>query len=110
MAWKQILHAHVYGPPWVKAKVIRFQGAWAKRSDSISDTYLREAQVIVLKGQVVVLERLRSGEKIGSLEGVGLTGERFGAEGSKQEDGDEGLKVHLKIGPRKPWIRPRQSF
>eukprot|EP00434_Breviolum_minutum_P003086 symbB.v1.2.002716.t1/scaffold148.1/size298184/5 len=38
------------------------------------------AVVIVLKGQVVVLERLRSGEKIGSLEGVGLTGERFGAE------------------------------
>lgn len=74
----------------IKAKVIRFQGAWAKRSDSMSDTYLREAQVIVLKGQVVVLERLRSGEKIGSLEGVGLTGERFGAESSKEEDGDEG--------------------
>ena len=30
----------------VKAKVIRFQGAWAKRLDSMSDTYLREAQVI----------------------------------------------------------------
>ena len=49
----------------VKAKVIRFQGAWAKRLDSMSDTHLREAQVIVLKGQVVVLERLRSDRQFG---------------------------------------------
>ena len=36
------------------------------------DTYLREAQVIVLRGQVAVMEKLRSGEEIGSLEGFPL--------------------------------------
>ena len=56
----------------IKAKVIRFQGAWSKKEDSMVDTYLREAQVIVLRGQVAVMEKLRSGEEVGSLEGFPL--------------------------------------
>lgn len=86
----------------VKSKVIRFQGAWSKRSDNMSDTYLREAQVIVLRGQVTVLERLRSGEKVGSLEGFGISELESGEEGSK-EGKNEGEKL-----PRDP--RPEKAM
>lgn len=55
-----------------KAKVIRYQGNWAKSSDTMPDTYLREAQVMVLRGQVEVLERIRAGETLDTLEGVPL--------------------------------------
>ena len=44
----------------VRGKVIRYQGDWAKRADSMPDTYLREAQVLVLKGQIEVLEKISS--------------------------------------------------
>ena len=60
-----------------KAKVIRYQGNWSKKADAMPDVYLREAQVIVLKGQVEVLERIRAGETLDTLEGVPL-----GAKGS----------------------------
>ena len=57
----------------VKSKTIRHTGAWAKSSDSMPDTYLRESQLLVLRAQREVLSRLRSGEKIGALEGLRIT-------------------------------------
>ena len=76
----------------VRGKVIRYQGNWAKRADSMPDTYLREAQVIVIKGQIEVLEKIRAGESISSLVGVGLgAGNPRGGEqqfGEKNEAGE----------------------
>lgn len=56
----------------IRGKIIRFQGAWAKQADSMPDTYLREAQVMVLTGQIQTLEKIRGGEGVSSLVGVGL--------------------------------------
>lgn len=68
----------------IRGKVIRYQGAWAKKADTMPDTYLREAQVIVLKGQIETLERIRAGESISALVGVGLNP---GAPGAAPTDG-----------------------
>ena len=56
----------------IPPRVIRHAGAWSKASDSMPDTYLREAQTLVLRAQVEVLIRLRKGEKLGVLEGTNL--------------------------------------
>ena len=72
-----------------KAKVIRYQGNWSKKADSMPDTYLREAQVIVLKGQIEVLERIRAGETLDTLVGVPLAGDGSGP----RPDGEDGSEV-----------------
>ena len=65
----------------IRGKIIRFQGAWAKQADSMPDTYLREAQVMVLTGQIQTLEKIRGGEGVSSLVGVGLDRRGQTAEG-----------------------------
>ena len=92
----------------IRGKVIRYQGAWAKKADTMPDTYLREAQVIVLKGQIETLERIRAGESISALVGVGLNP---GAPGATPTDGasqsgemPSGSPEELKNGPT-PWFR-----
>ena len=56
----------------IHTRVIRHAGAWSKATDAMPDTYLREAQTLVLKAQVEVLTRLRRGEQLGVLEGKSL--------------------------------------
>ena len=51
-------------------KTVRFQGSWASRAETMPDTYLREAQTLVLAGQMKCLEYLRSGGEVFRLEGT----------------------------------------
>lgn len=62
------LMAH-YG---IQARTIRLQGAWRKQSEAMTDLYLREAQTIVLKAQIQVLDQVRRGVAIQVLEGRSL--------------------------------------
>ena len=55
-------------------KMIRLAGDWAAKEDTMPDTYLREAQLMVLKGQEACLAYLRSGGDSCSLVSDGLVG------------------------------------
>ena len=61
----------------IREKTVRFQGSWASRAEAMPDTYLREAQTLVLAAQLKCLEYLRSGGEVYRLEGipVGTAGE-----------------------------------
>ena len=56
----------------IQARTIRLQGAWRKQSEAMTDLYLREAQTIVLKAQIQVLDQVRRGVAIQALEGRSL--------------------------------------
>ena len=45
----------------IREKAVRFQGGWKDRAESMPDTYLREAQTLVLETQQLhqILERGR---------------------------------------------------
>ena len=53
-------------------KMIRLAGDWAAKEDTMPDTYLREAQLMVLRGQESCLAYLRSGGDFSSLVSSGL--------------------------------------
>ena len=54
----------------IQPRIIRHQGAWKKASDTMIDLYLREGQTMVLKAQIKVMDLVRKGVKISTLEGV----------------------------------------
>ena len=56
----------------IQTRTIRLQGAWKKKSEAMTDLYLREAQTIVLKAQIQVLDQIRRGVAIQVLEGKSL--------------------------------------
>eukprot|EP00435_Cladocopium_sp_Y103_P044368 s1234_g12.t1 len=66
-------------------KMIRLAGDWAAKEDAMPDTYLREAQLMVLRGQESCLAYLRSGGDFGRLISSGLVGA-----GPPTGDGDVG--------------------
>ena len=51
-------------------RAVRFSGNWKEQRESMSDTYLRESQLLVLSAQEKALEYLREGGKIETLVGV----------------------------------------
>ena len=55
-------------------KTVRLSGDWSLKDESMADTYLREAQILVLNGQEVCLNYLRSGGDFGGLVAEGLAG------------------------------------
>ena len=55
-------------------KMIRLAGDWAAKEDTMPDTYLREAQLLVLRGKESCLSYLRSGGDFCSLVSGGLVG------------------------------------
>eukprot|EP00435_Cladocopium_sp_Y103_P018643 s2629_g4.t1 len=55
-------------------KMIRLAGDWAAREDTMPDTYLREAQLLVLRGQESCLTYLRAGGDFGGLVSGGQVG------------------------------------
>ncbi len=73
-------------------RMIRLAGDWSSREDAMPDVYLREAQLLCLKGQEKCLYHLRLGGDFGGLVPVGLAGEGFpdeggvGSEGAKKVD------------------------
>ena len=90
-----------------KAKVIRYQGNWAKSSDTMPDTYLREAQVMVLRGQVEVLERIRAGETLDTLEGVPL---REGGSDGKPTGPQAAEEVPSPVGASPAEVKPARAM
>lgn len=54
----------------IKPLAVRFQGAWASQSDTMPDTYLREAQTMVLEAQEKCLSYLRGGGDLVRLLGT----------------------------------------
>ena len=56
----------------MKSKVVRFSGDWSSKDESMEDTYLREAQLLALKGQERCLAFLRKGGDIGGLVGESI--------------------------------------
>lgn len=57
----------------VGTRVIRFQGSWKDTSEAMPDLYLRESQTLVMKGQMEVLDQIRRGATVQSLEGQELS-------------------------------------
>ena len=51
-------------------RAVRFSGNWKEQRESMSDTYLRESQLLVLSAQENALEYLRKGGKVERLVGV----------------------------------------
>lgn len=71
----------------IKEKAVRFQGNWRDREESMPDTYLREAQTLVLRAQERCLGYLRDGGDIMRLVGAPLTamsGEEENAESERK--------------------------
>jgi hypothetical protein len=56
----------------ITARTVRFQGAWKKQSQLMPDLYLREAQTLVIKGQMEVLDQVRRGAVVQAMEGRSL--------------------------------------
>ena len=56
----------------LRSKVVRFSGDWSSRDESMEDVYLREAQLLTLKGQERCLAFLRKGGDIGGLVGESI--------------------------------------
>eukprot|EP00435_Cladocopium_sp_Y103_P009771 s2693_g2.t1 len=54
----------------LKEKVVRFQGGWKDRAETMPDTYLREAQTLLLESQLKCIVYLREGGDLVRLEGV----------------------------------------
>ena len=55
-------------------KMIRLAGDWSAKEDTMPDTYLREAQLMVLRRQESCMAYLRSGGDFGGLVSRGLVG------------------------------------
>ena len=53
-------------------KIVRFSGDWSQRDESMADTYLREAQMLALRGQERSLLFLRRGGDLGGLVGESI--------------------------------------
>ena len=65
-------------------RAIRFAGDWSSREDTMPDVYLREAQLMVLKGQETCLAYLRQGGDFGGLVSGGRVGDvPHGGDGEK---------------------------
>ena len=56
----------------ISPKVVRFSGDWHDANESMADVYLREAMVMVLRGQERALAYLRAGGDLGGLVGEPL--------------------------------------
>ena len=55
-------------------RTVRFAGDWSAKEDAMPDVYLREALLMVLKGQEACLSYLREGGDMGGLVSGGLVG------------------------------------
>lgn len=56
----------------IREKAVRFQGGWKDRAESMPDTYLREAQTLVLETQQKCIRYLREGGDLVRLVGVSV--------------------------------------
>ncbi|CAE7766427.1 scn4aa [Symbiodinium sp. CCMP2592] len=54
----------------ISPRAVRFSGNWRQREDSMPDSYLREAQTLVLAAQERCLAFLRGGSDISFIQGV----------------------------------------
>lgn len=75
-------------------KAVRMAGDWSSSGESMPDVYLREAQLIVLKGQEACLHYLRAGGDFGGLVNAGLAcnGLPPGSDPRKSESNPDGVE------------------
>ena len=82
------------------ARVVRFQGNWHSREDSMSDLYMRECQVLVLTAQEKCLTYLRNGGDLQTFVGTPLGespvpgGENFDDSAARLAMAGECLREH----------------
>ena len=91
------LMQHMGLPP----RVVRLSGDWSKRDESMADTYLREAQLLQLKGQERCLAYLRKGGDIGGLVGESIlrtTTESKPFASADPEMGPSDVDVEMSLG------------
>lgn len=81
-------------------RAIRFSGNWKEQKECMSNTYLRESQLLVLSAQEKALEYLRNGGKVDSLVGVPI--------GSKDMPGPqvEAREGKVQLGDKSEWVSP----
>ena len=70
-------------------RAIRFAGDWSSREDTMPDVYLREAQLMVLKGQETCLAYLRQGGDFGGLVSGGSVGDDPKGDGGEIPSGPQ---------------------
>ena len=56
----------------ISPRAVRFAGNWKDQRETMPDTYLREAQLLVLDAQETVLNYIRGGGFVATLEGLPL--------------------------------------
>ena len=77
----------------VGSRTVRFAGNWKDQRESTPDTYLREAQLVVLDAQEEVLKYIRGGGFVATLEGLPLcAGASLGPEESESKEYQEALE------------------
>ena len=70
----------------IREKAVRFQGGWKDRAESMPDTYLREAQTLVLETQQKCIRYLREGGDLIRLVGVSVDHQAPPAEQSEKNN------------------------
>eukprot|EP00434_Breviolum_minutum_P029311 symbB.v1.2.025926.t1/scaffold2551.1/size76478/12 len=77
----------------VGSRAVRFAGNWKDQRESMPDTYLREAQLMVLDAQEEVPKYIRGGGFVATLEGLPLcAGASLGPEESESKEYQEALE------------------
>ena len=91
-------------------RAVRFSGNWKEQRESMSDTYLRESQLLVLSAQENALEYLRKGGKVERLVGVPIgTSEAPGQQSAREVDspGQQSTREgKVKLGELSGWVAP----
>ena len=79
----------------VDPKIVRFSGDWVQKDESMADTYLRETEMLALRGQERSLLFLRKGGDLGGLVGESILKNQTGP--VKGYDTDEFLATDDEI-------------
>ena len=98
----------------IREKAVRFQGGWASRAETMPDTYLREAQTLVLTVQQRCLDYLRSGGEVTRLEGLPVdqgsgAGEPAATTGKTPKDEVDAALVAKAMETSAPLSRPPEE-
>ena len=84
-------------------RAVRFAGNWKDQREAMPDTYLREAQLLVLEAQEQVLKYIRSGGFVATLEGIPLgPGTSVGQEEAENPEYQKALEDIAKVAQASP--------
>ena len=95
----------------VSPRAVRFAGNWKDQRETMPDTYLREAQLLVLEAQEQVLKYIRGGGYVATLEGIplgpGVDLGRKEAESSEYQKALEDIARVSEQGPQPAGLEAR---